>query len=103
MKGYPFSGWTSTPVGFFDGTTRSGLPTKDGSSPHGVHDMIGNVFEWVSDDYHSAQEPNVQGKMMKSMGYDLPWLNAQKIQERAVGRPDDASPMTGIRCARSSR
>ncbi len=81
-----------------------GLPTRDGSSVYGVHDLIGNVFEWVSDDYDSSEEPMLRGyKVMKSMGYDLPWSNALRIQDRSSGMPDEAWGLTGIRCARDAR
>lgn len=39
----------TTPVGFYDGSVRDGYPTRDGSSVFGVHDMVGNVFEWTFD------------------------------------------------------
>ena len=39
----------TTPVGFYDGSVRDGYPTRDGSSIFGVHDMVGNVFEWTFD------------------------------------------------------
>jgi len=38
-----------TPVGYYDGNTHNGFKTHDNSSPYGVHDMAGNVWEYCID------------------------------------------------------
>jgi formylglycine-generating enzyme required for sulfatase activity len=44
----------TTQVGYFDGTDHGGeYSTADGRSPYGLHDMAGNVREWVDACYQS--------------------------------------------------
>ncbi|MBL8216448.1 MAG: formylglycine-generating enzyme family protein [Bryobacterales bacterium] len=38
-------------AGFYDGSNRDGLQTRNAASPYGVYDMAGNIMEWCADWY----------------------------------------------------
>ena len=89
----------TSPVGSFD----------LGSSPYGVHDMAGNVWEWCADRfdgdyYESSPKENPQGPSSGSIRVFRggSWFNdarAVRLTLRWVGRPVNSYDMIGFRCA----
>jgi formylglycine-generating enzyme required for sulfatase activity len=81
-----------------------------GRSPHGMDDMLGNVYEWVQDGYDShmldhATERNprgpVEGKgpVMKGGAYTETYF---RLSDRTGAKSrDKQDPTVGFRCARS--
>lgn len=99
----------TTPVGFFDGSLRDGFQTRSGASPFGVHDMVGNVWEWTNDWYHSsyyADGPteNPTGPeigVVKSVRGGSYAVDASHVRPTYRARDDPIlkGPEVGFRCA----
>jgi sulfatase modifying factor 1 len=111
---------STNPVGFFDGTYREGTlatgrvysyQTRDGSSPFGAHDMVGNVFEWTNDWYNPSYyvhgpDTNPQGPregVVKAVRGGSYGVDASHVRPtyRARDAPDFKGPDVGFRCASS--
>ena len=116
QSGDPFEGGLGTilntnPVGFYDGSEHEGYPTRDGSSPFGVHDMVGNVFEWTNDWYNPSYyihgtDTNPQGPeegVVKAVRGGSYAIDASHVRPtyRARDAPNFKGPDVGFRCASS--
>ena len=84
----------TTPVGFYNGKSYDGYQTRDGSSPYGLYDMAGNVWQWTADIYEGIHYRTLRGGSKENYGYNL------RVWTRNSVRPDYASPSVGFRCAR---
>ena len=102
---------STNPVGFFDGTDRDGYQTRDGASPFGAYDMVGNVFEWTNDWYNPSYyvhgpDTNPQGPregVVKAVRGGSYGVDASHVRPtyRARDAPDFKGPDVGFRCASS--
>ena len=82
----------TTPVGFFNGQTYDGYETLDNSSPYGVYDMSGNLWQWTNDDYPKQHYRYLRGGSKESYSYDL------RVWTRNSAGPTFFGPNVGFRC-----
>jgi iron(II)-dependent oxidoreductase len=84
-----------------------------GASPYDIHDMTGNVFEWVGDFYdpafyRKAQDRNPTGpsggdqRVLRGGAWHSRPI-ALRVASRGTGVPDFRYNYTGFRCARGPR
>jgi len=95
----PFDGFNqgfggTTPIGFYNGRTHAGFETEDSSSPDGIYDMAGNVWQWTGDVYENTHLRYMRGGSYANYAYDL------RIWVRNSAGPDYFSAIVGFRCAR---
>ncbi|OGW17514.1 MAG: hypothetical protein A3K09_00270 [Nitrospinae bacterium RIFCSPLOWO2_12_FULL_47_7] len=76
----------ASPVGSF----------PQGSSPYGVQDMIGNVWEWVSNS--ETTDPKKVQRIIKGGGWTT---SLQTTSFRAIVDPTLKNPFFGFRCSKS--
>lgn len=84
----------TTPVGFYNGQTYGGYRTLDATSPYGLYDMAGNVWQWTGDDYPDQHYRFMRGGSRAN--YE-PFL---RVWARNSAGPDYTSPSVGFRCVR---
>jgi formylglycine-generating enzyme required for sulfatase activity len=84
----------TTPVGFYNGDTYEGYKTHDSTSPYGLYDMAGNVWQWTGDVYEDQHYRYMRGGSKQDYGYNL------RVWTRNSAAPYYFSPNVGFRCAR---
>jgi formylglycine-generating enzyme required for sulfatase activity len=84
----------TTPVGFYNGKTYAGYPTMDASSPYGLYDMAGNVWQWTGDVRKGVHYRSLRG------GSHTNYAHFLRIWAPNNADPRHTSPDVGFRCAR---
>ncbi len=85
---------TTTPVGFYNGSTYGEFTTIDSPSPYGLYDMAGNVWQWTGDVYEDQHYRYMRGGSKDTYGYNL------RVWTRNSAGPEYYSPAVGFRCTR---
>jgi formylglycine-generating enzyme len=87
-------GSRTSPVGFYNGNTYGEYATLDSSSPFGLYDMAGNVWQWVGDILPGFSDRFMHGGSKDTYDMDL------RIWVRNSAAPMYYSPDVGFRCVR---
>jgi formylglycine-generating enzyme required for sulfatase activity len=86
----------TTPTGFYNGQTyeigEGSYETLDSSSPYGLYDMAGNVWQWMGDDYPDQHYRYMRGGSFYTYEVDL------RVWKNNSAGPQYYSPALGFRC-----
>ena len=103
-SGDPFEtpvGIGTTPVGFFDGSTKSGFATMDNSSFYHVYDMAGNASEWCEDTFYPySGGANEHMRVIKGGAWRFEDYVAQTFWRQEMF-PDSTDNAIGFRTVKS--
>jgi len=87
-------GSRTSPVGFYNGQIYDGYQTIDSTSPYGLYDMSGNVWQWMGDIYEGQHYRYMRGGSKDTYDMDL------RIWVRNNATPTYFSPGVGFRCVK---
>ena len=87
-------GSRTSPVGFYNGKNYDGYQTLDSTSPYGLYDMAGNVWQWTGNIYEGMHYRFMRGGSKDTYDMDL------RLWVRNNATPTYYSPGVGFRCAR---
>ena len=87
----------TTPVGFFNGKKYGEFETIKSVSPFGLYDMVGNVWQWVGNDYPYVHLKYMRGGSYQNYHYNL------TVWARNSSCSDYYSIWTGFRCVRNPK
>lgn len=85
-------GSRTSPVGFYNGLTYEGYATLNSTSPYGLYDMAGNVWQWTGDVYEGMHYRFMRGGSKDTYEMDL------RLWVRNNATPEHFSPGVGFRC-----
>jgi formylglycine-generating enzyme len=85
---------STTPVGFYNGSTYDDFTTIDSPSPYGLYDMAGNVWQWTGDVYKNQHYRYMRGGSKGTYGHNL------RVWSRNSAGPEYYSLAVGFRCVR---
>ena len=85
-------GSRTSPVGFYNGRIYDGYATLDSTSPYGLYDMAGNVWQWTGDVYEGMHYRFMRGGSKDTYEMDL------RVWVRNNATPEYFSPGVGFRC-----
>lgn len=106
-EAYPFANWS---MAWEDGYAFTAPVGSYPPNPFGLHDMIGNVFEWCGDRWKATNyegvpvpdpnEPDIVGSRIVRGGSFLSLILFTRSADRVALKAENRAAITGFRCIR---
>jgi sulfatase modifying factor 1 len=84
----------TSPVGLYNGGTQKGFETLPAASPHGLHRVAGNLWQWTGNVCEATDDQYLRGGSRANNAHNL------RVWTRTGASPDCHPPGTGFRCRR---